>query len=734
MKFLNLNTGYSFDALWTENQEKGYIFWFPAEQSIELTYTMPIAIVTNTNTALTLTIEENDIFSFIQSTNNEKTIDGYVFNGEPNYSNTFSTAPEKISDSKYVHVFNVACKSDNAGEYVCKINIGDNGYIRVGADFYGEHEPAYINLSNMGVELPVSIQKAIYDSNVHEDITDNILINRKFKELLSNYWDIIANKGSYKSLFNSLKWFEWENQLKIHEIYKHVNADKTIFNNKDIISSLNKNITDTFNNFLKTTYISLYCSLQNELPTYDNEYNPNLSQAVFKWSKEDIQLKIALLAKFLGKYFLPIHISILHAAVEDIVFTNTIKTIHGSDIKRNDTFEDIEYIECNIMDKDIFTLSNIKAYSYENTVFATDNKEMFGVDTSIKSNTSLKRCYNGPGAIIPIKLIIPNRNQKEFVKQTIIDYTTDINKDVIKSLSFYNIFNAENNNIEINFNFLATIAAQHIINFTFILSNSKTITRTVKINVEDIENLNINIYRVKSKNDINGFTVDDFYDTSCSKYLFKIQNISNSYYMQYLPYMHPNNKNYKNYTGIKLNRTIVVKVNNTDNIEILKYYMCDIYKFLYFAKEKDGNITYLTFISSKFNDKYPSNILINYNVIRNDLVFYPQFHYLEKIDGNTINDYTVSQYDAICCAAEINNNNEIIPFKYGHMITASEWNFYNNLTNEIINHPATSQFPFIADSKNILNPGYYDIVFRYSLNNGTTNECKLKSAFRIKTI
>jgi hypothetical protein len=200
IKFLNLETGYSFDGLWNETQKKGYIFWFPKEQSINLTYTMPIAFITDSQNHINISIENNDIFSFITLDSTETLFDGYKFDGKPKYSNTISTEViETPVNNKYIHYFNIACKSENVGEYICRINIGDKGYIRVGADFYGEHEPLYINLSNMGIELSTYVQKAIYDANVHEDLKDDILINRKFKELLSNYWDIIANKGSYKS-------------------------------------------------------------------------------------------------------------------------------------------------------------------------------------------------------------------------------------------------------------------------------------------------------------------------------------------------------------------------------------------------------------------------------------------------------------------------------------------------------------------------------------------------------
>ena len=232
--------------------------------------------------------------------------------------------------------------------------------------------------------------------------------------------------------------------------------------------------------------------------------------------------------------------------------------------------------------------------------------------------------------------------------------------------------------------------------------------------------------------------------------------------MQYLPYIEPTDSKYNYYNGIKLNHTIVIDIRSVNKTEAnykkldeLINYISNL-GYLYFIKyeydEETQNITdkktYITFISNKFRTKFfeenEANIL-NYisefiknnftnliKIIRNDAVFYPQFHYLEKMEGNRIENYTISPYEAVCCAAEINNGNEIIDFRYGHMINDAEWTFYNHLTNETINHPASSQVPFVADTKDVLKPGYYDISFRYSLNNGTTNEVKLDSAFRIK--
>ena len=92
--------------------------------------------------------------------------------------------------------------------------------------------------------------------------------------------------------------------------------------------------------------------------------------------------------------------------------------------------------------------------------------------------------------------------------------------------------------------------------------------------------------------------------------------------------------------------------------------------------------------------------------------FYPQFHKLELLGGNNIEDYTISQYDAICCAVEINNGNKIEPFRYGHMINTAEWTFTNDTDNTIVFHPSSSQQPFVANtSKKAITPGYYNISF-----------------------
>lgn len=746
MKFLNLETGHTFDGIWKNSinyndvsipQTKGYIYWFPNEQSTGIVHTMPICVLTDENKPLNISIEENDTFVFVKTTENLSTIDGYTFI-EPEFSYTYTTEPQEL-DKYYAHVFNIACKSEIAGEHICKVTLDEDHYFRVGVDLYGEYEPARINLSNMGIELPEMIQKAIYDVDPHEDVKDNIVINRKFKELLINYWDIIANKGSYSSLVNSLKWFEWNN-IEVKEIWKHLDAGKFIFDDRQIMSLNENKIKDIQNNFIKTSYIAIYCSLYDELDEYDSELNPVISKAVLKWSQEDLRLKMALLAQFFGIYFMPIHLSLKHAVIEDKVFTNTIKSIVGCGISREDSFGDFSYVECNIKDNQRFALTNVRAQVTNETIFGIKDYESnmyFGVDTFPTNvvindiNVFANQYYTGPGVIIPIQFVLSNQYNGDFLKHTIVKFDNEI-------LNFYDIINVVNNKITINFNLLLKTAKSYEYAFTFITAYGKTLTKTIKFNVSEPDNMSINVYKVISKNDSNGFTYDDFNDTSISNFMFRIQKSSDSsnhnYHLSHLPYMNPTHEKFAEYKGVKLNRTIILSIKNADNIENIRALLSQ--NYLEFTRySNDNTLKYIVYVSKRFYGEVPSELQTNddYEIIRNDLGFYPQFHKLQLINGNSLNDYTINQYEAICCAPVTISKNIIAPFKYGQSINESEWEFVNisQVYNNVITHNSSQQ-PFISKSK-YLEPGFYSIKFRYKLSdeNSTYNEINIGSAFKV---
>lgn len=741
MRFLDLKTGHTFDALWTDGQTNGYTFWFPKEQSVNLTYVMPICMVTETDTPITIEVEDNEVFKFITSTTTEIT-SGFTF-GLPEYHTSITTDVEQIGDGVYAHKFYVSASSELSGEYSLFLDVNGYGRIRIGADFYGENESLYINLSNFGVEIPESVQKTIFDSNVHEDYKDNILINRKFKELISNYWDIIANRGSYKSLQNSLKWFEWGDVLRIREMWKRNHADRVRFDDREIRSLLEDKYLDSMNDFNKTTYLSLFASTHKNGTDYDSEHNPVLEALATKWTKEELGLKLSLLAEFFGTFFLPIHLSIFHSCVEDKVFTNTIKALNGVMTCRYDVVGDFSHVECNITDGQTFRIDNVRAQVTKDTLFGitTDmdtRHTYFGVDIFPSDGmvdeeslpTFAQQYYTGPGVIIPIRFSLGVTDSKEFLKYVSVAFNPDgdTENDLI---IFRNQFYQRGGKINLKFNLLSKIAREYDMVFTFILSSGKTLTRRLRFSTIDVDNLNLSLYRIVARDNRNEFTYDDFYSTDMNNYLFKLQNTAPMVYKQYLPYMENPTEDYK---GVKLTRTVVIDVKGVNHeIPRLNARMSG---FLSFKKTaEDGTISYLIFVSKKFNKELPSGVIGNYKVIRNDLGFYPQFHTIERIEGNTIEDYTISQYDALCVIPEIHKYDNVYePFRYGHLISNPEWEFVNNSTNGVVTHPASSAQPFVASNNNtIMEDGFYDIVFRYRLSN-EDRELRLDSAFRKKTV
>ena len=220
VRFVDLKTGNVFNA------GQSYVFWFDGEQSVNMLYSQPICFISN-EPNVRISFGENKVFRLVDSNNlknmdveeihNFKYLDinSMCLNGDVN-----TVLNGYAYHNYYVYMLYIIGSSPNAGEFIADINIAGETF-KIGADFYGGDETLYINLSNHGVDIPEAIQKALYNVNIHEDKIDNITINRKWKELLSNYWDVLANKGSYKSLYNSLKWFEYGDLVRIGEIWKN---------------------------------------------------------------------------------------------------------------------------------------------------------------------------------------------------------------------------------------------------------------------------------------------------------------------------------------------------------------------------------------------------------------------------------------------------------------------------------------------------------------------------------
>ena len=710
LNFIDINTGNVF------NGDSPYIHWFEGEQSIDLFYIKKLCFITDEdqNNTINVEIENNDVFRLLDTSsivdNTSYDInDLYAVNNQIVLTGDLYQT-DKVSGR--IYIVHILGRSKTAGEYIASIKIGSKVY-RIGADFYGEDEELYIGLMNRGMEIPREIQKAIYPSNVHEDYCDNILLNRKWKELLSNFWDVVDNKGSYKSLINSLKWFEYGDNINLYEVWRRYEGKKEWFGVHEIQDIMSNKYRMTKSNFMKTTYIALSLALNKITNEFDEEGNPILENIVYKWSDEDMALKLCLLNKFYQTYFMPIHLDLFYSTIEKIVYTNTFKVLTAPLFSRKDIQYYTDAIICNVKNNDAFKLGNVSCQVGPNTVFGTqyngqtsyDDIKIIGVDDVVETiatdkdaKTFYSQLYTGIGCVIPFQLSIP-LIEGDKIKRSVIF----VNNNEDDSWNFNIDYHEYNENF--NFNLLCKYEKTYEVRLQFDTLLGHNFVKRIVFNVEDLEGLKLEIYKFSRKEDISNITspVDAF--KAPNDWVFSRQPLENEqvkpFHTQYLPT-----------TIDMLNHMLVVEGNWSD-----PDYIC--------RSLTKGGKTYTVAVC-----KTPGQRLsyIPTGTYRNVMVFCPGLYNIELLDGGrTYNEgWNLDQFTA--------NENEILcvkpSFKFAHKIEKSEWEFVNASTVDRKSYilPSTNE-PYVApQGQEQMLPGFYDVIFRYKLGN-ETKEVRLNSAF-----
>ena len=721
LRFVDLNTGNVFDG------SNPYIFWFDGEQSTNLIYTKSICFISNKRR---ISVELNSpIFSLIDDSKINSTqvesIYGFDYK-DINLLKTKSLTKQGLRyNDYYIYVIYIMGSAEQDGEYIENLIIDKETY-RIGADFYLENESLYINLSNHGVEIPNNIQKSIYSTNVHEDKTDHITLNRKWKELLSNLWEVVANKGSYLSLYNSLKWFEWGDLLRICEVWKRRDGDKDVYSVRDIQEVLGDKYFETLSGFAKTTYVAICCALQkiqsDEGKTiYDQEKNPKLEAIVSKWSIEDLSLKLSLLGSFYKTYFMPIHLDLIHATIEDVVFTNTFKSMTSSLFQRDDFIYNTKDIICNVKDNTTYKLGNVQAYVNSKTLFGEqyNNHENYSdfdiigvqkenIVINPKDDNELKtyygQLYNAEGAIVEFDLEVPLTSMDEIVREVLVfrrgnDWKTIEDHKVLGK--------------DVKFCLLCKTIGDYEVRLQFNTSLGKTYTKRVNFNVIDTSHTSVKIYKVE-----NIRIPQESALSLINDWIFGPSNISKELFTQYLPtkLVNPNSYDHWGYKGICLNHLLVLKSDVNQYVEA-NYFVSDLQK----------DINYKICISKEFGFKPQQIFLRGLDIFKNEYIFVPKFHKLSELGSDRgdrkedIRYYTITD-ETLCVVPEI---------AYGKYVKYIEWEFVNASNGEVIKLINPSNEPFIAPSEDKpLSPGYYNIKFKYSLNGDDVNEYQINSAFR----
>lgn len=787
--FIDINTKTLF------NGKSPYVFWFPGEgQSTLLNYTMTVWVV-STEETINVRMDKNSIFHLIDP---EKVVDETNFDDLQKVLVTDDelTLTGTLINDVYVYPIYFHARSEAIGQFTHPVVISEDGgdsiEITIGLDVYTANENLYINLANMGVEIPESIQKALWTANVHEEQRDDILLNRKFKELVSQYWDVLAGRGSYESLLNSLSWFEWGDILDLKEVWNRTSLvdGQERLAVKDLAMVLTSEYKDMIFSFRKTTYIAIYCALQDVVVTddgtvsYDDQKNPELMNRVFDWSIEDLSLKLAALGAFYETFFMPIHLELLHCTITDIVFSNTFKTMISGGLGRTDTVYQAGEVDCSVKEGSSWVITNVNTYYDPAMVFIYDhvneNKSMYnqidviGVRTDeftgkLKSVDQQKsfwgQIYSGTGVVVPFTIKI-NIGQGDFVQSENIFIGKYKNGEFVSSLhrlSHLGVTADNDGMVEFNFNLLFTDEASWSIKFEFTTGSHVVYSHIVNINTLDISNPDIMIYKVCPNQP------DVIYKNDATDYLIRMQPFlpepldieglpaaddwTPMYYQQFLP---------TSQMGIKLNNILVIdcsQLTGSVTPETVVSYMEDNYNI--FEKKQsmsggtiiygEGDIKYIVGVSKEF-DFNPESV-VNYIktnfgencIVRNTNGFFGQNHHLERLGGATkserdsavLEDYWVSQDETLVAVPDLSYINNISEFEWEFVNVSKNITYTNTTSHENISGQNISiRSPFVSSfDEQLLEPGYYDVVFKYKVVGSTdVRELKKKSCFRVVTV
>ena len=585
MTFINLKTGEFYDGGLHNDGENPFVNWFDGPQSVNIIYPQRFVYLSDSDTPMQLVLPEDSVFFFYNENPEDMVnIDNVEYY---NLEKCYSTLSEPVKDGdntitvgeqgeeKYLYTFVVYASSQDIGsitdEIEFLINNSSIGKITVGADFYAEEETLTSNLENFGIEIPSIIQKAFFNTNVHEDLNDNITLNRKRKELLLNYWDIIANKGSYNSLLNALKWFEYGDLVELKEYWKHQWGDRIFYDPQDIDELTGNIITEKIQQMARTTYIGIYLALNkiftDENAGYDKETNPltyELDDAVLKWTKEDLAFKMTLLGNFYSTYMMPIHLDLLHSSLERIVFTFAFDIIGGSAMRRKDRIYNTFPASVRISDKDglnpnrdKYYLEYTDAYVYKNTLFGKTNtssghtagdlvligyEPLRANDTDDNSDSSVtaSKWFNGMGKLVRFDVSI----LKEYVKDGDIIYDSRlfINDKLTISNSTIKLVleNPDDKYYKFTFWLLFENAGEYHISCVFNTLSRMSYSFNKVVNISDTTSNYIHTYLVNREDisEIETSNVVPYFNDNINKFCFKSTPLddTNYYYEQQIIY------------------------------------------------------------------------------------------------------------------------------------------------------------------------------------------------------
>jgi hypothetical protein len=489
---------YDLDTRKVFNGSQPYVFNLGGGASTGKWVSEPLIIVSDSDT-LDISFPSDSLFKIAQLSDPETVdINSHEYIDLDSISCSQCTVQgADAGNGMYLFKTNILFMTDTEGEFhdFLTIDSGEPENFEFAVDAYGEDERLPIDVANLGFEIPKQFQRAVYETNLRDESEDHILLNRKWKELLIEYWNVLANKGSYDSLINSIKFFEYGDLVKISEYWRYIdNFDNELLVGRDLEQLLSEEIKQYLDVLTKTTYIGLNMlvngfsegdyvkypegTLQLDPDKFIPEPVPQLEYLALKWSIDDLTLKMTLLANYFSTYFMPIHLDLIHATVDRLVFTNCIKILRGFRRRREDWWDDQLPILCNLSFDDTYWIGNEHSYNYPDTVLRNSDLPTYwgdltriGIDPLVENritfseeNTDeirkyLNQYFGGVGVVVPVNCEFKKHNFIKSSRISVYHQEDESNYELVATYLSYEPLTEDS----LDFNLLFVVSGRYLI-------------------------------------------------------------------------------------------------------------------------------------------------------------------------------------------------------------------------------------------------------------------------------
>ena len=211
------------------------------------------------------------------------------------------------------------------------------GTIKMNAEAIGEDERYRALFTNFGIPHPQDYMNVFADTDINEDMTDNIVMNKNAKRMFLSYNEIFPYVGTYKALVNAVNVLGYTD-IFFKEWYKQTGKSTNnniifdiAYNANNSANTINSVSLDERISLKKLNWLSMVYKINEELLSSGfDKYGFPETIKVHGYNNNEIVVKLIALKDWLEKYIIGLNCRIIDVGGEGVYFERVRLDSYGT--------------------------------------------------------------------------------------------------------------------------------------------------------------------------------------------------------------------------------------------------------------------------------------------------------------------------------------------------------------------------------------------------------------------